>query len=1722
MLETRLIALACLYTAAVPSLSAQSAPNPFAYLDEGSPFYVHSGFPRLTTPMWFGEDGVDAVVILSIDDLRKTEPYRVFLEPILARLKEIEERSPLSIFTCEVDPDDPQLARWLADGVRLDVHTRSHPCPLLRGTLEAAAADVLDCVTNLNRIPGNRPVAFRMPCCDSINSASPRFFSEILPLRTKEGQFLEADSSVLMFLDDSYRSYAPFKNYAATAQGYPYPYVVNKLIWEFPIICPSDWQAQNRQRPFDPQTVADIERGIDRVVEAQGTFTLCFHPHGWIRNTQVVEIIDHAVKKHGRGVRFVSFHDVLARMKDNLLGGMPLRAGDGSDNGVRLLDVNADGFLDVVIGNDLKRETRVWDPREARWATSPFPFRVVTRGKDGSPRETGVKFGVLQASGFASAIVASEDEKGLAHFDGSRWVLALDHPLGRLGVESGPLVTARNGRDSGVRLRDVDGDGFSELLVSDESQNAAFRWDKTAHGFKKLPLALPRPASISGSDGQDRGLRFWDVNGDGHDDAVLSNDDEYHVYLWAGPERGWARRVLHGPAGAAGALPKISSGGKDMGAWFKDGVMYVANEETSKLPDLVDIRRFDRMIEHMESLPVEPADAVKLFRVPEGFRVELFAAEPMVQDPVSIDFGPDGRIWVVEMGSYPLGQGADSGGRVKILRDRDGDGRVDSSAVFAGGFTFPTGALSFRRGVLVTCAPDILYLEDGDGNDRADERRVVFTGFGEGNQQHRVNGLHRGIDNWIYGANGDSGGEIRIASHPGSAPVLPPVRIGGRDFRFSRDLLQFEVESGRTQFGLAMDDLGNRFGASNARHILHAVLPERYLARNPHYAPPDPVLDIPEHGAMARIYPIAKELIRLNDIHVPGHFSSACGVTVYRGGQFPEEYRGNAFVCEPVANLVHRDVLVPDGATFRAERARSEQTAEFLASSDNWFRPVYCANGPDGALYVVDMYRYVIEHPAYIPQDLQQILDFAAGRDRGRIYRVVHADRRGTEQPRHRDITRETIPALVALLDHPNGWWRDAAQRLLVERRDPSAVPLLEEVCARAKNPTTRVHALWILEGQHGLHDGAVRQALADPDAAVREHSVRLAEGRFGSNPALLEQVLALRNDSSFRVRLQVALSLGEADGLAAGEALSGLLRRDIGERWMRAAVLSSSLLHAGHLLAWIFTGKERPSIDSVEWREVFEALLRTVTRKGDTAQLQDILEQARVPEDVQRWHILLLAALEEVGGAGGTAAAAPAAPAAPAGLRSVQIRARIVAHDLEKPAGERVEAIRALGVSLAGDSGGRLLEPREPAEVQVAVAGILARAFSRGVAEAADTLIDAWPQAGPLVRSEVLEGLLASAAGAEIVLAAVQEERIRPGEIDAASRARILERGGENMRERVARLLPEGSSEDRERVVARYQAALKSLPRDAPRGREVFRENCAPCHRLDGDGFEVGPDLAAGRSKGDDALLEAVLNPSRMVPPRYMPYAVETERGVATGIIESETASAIRLLRSGGVNETILRADIRRLVASGESLMPADLEKTIPPEAMADLLGFLAAAPKPLRSLDPAEMDQARKAVIAGSHGGLAEVLRWGGREPQLSWVGTVSMSYVRQLDGKGELEWRTEPVPADLDSNARHAFVFPAAMGYVSQPSGTFTLLLGGRELLDFEVSLASRTWKNKEGSVTFSFAARASNAEDATGLATLEVPARLLDPGKPAVLKVVGSNSGSRRWFGVLPLR
>ncbi len=913
-----------------------------------------------------------------------------------------------------------------------------------------------------------------------------------------------------------------------------------------------------------------------------------------------------------------------------------------------------------------------------------------------------------------------------------------------------------------------------------------------------------------------------------------------------------------------------------------------------------------------ETPPLSPEAALKTIQVPRGFRAEIVAREPEVVDPVAMAFDEDGRIFAAEMRDYPLGPPS---GRVKLLEDRDGDGRFERATLFADNVPFPTGVMPWKGGVLVCAAPDILYLKDTDGDGRADVREVVLTGFGTGeNPQSFVNNLEYGIDNWIWGANGGLGGNLRW----GDAKGQPPGTIRGNDFRFRPDSREFETVSGRSQYANALDDWGRRFTNTNSQHLLHPVLPLAAMKRNPDLAVPALDESLPDHGDAARVFPVSPIGKRFNDPAAAGHFTSACGLGVYRGGAFPPDYRGNVFGCEPVHNVVHRDVLVPKGASFTA--VRGEKDSEFFASTDPWCRPVNLANGPDGALYVVDFYRYVVDHPKFITLEDQKKLDLLAGNDKGRIYRVVHASARPSPRPR---LSSASTSELAAHLESGSGWRRTTAQRLLVERKDPASAPLVLALLA-SPSALARLHALWTLEGLGALGADRIVAALRDPEPGVREHAVRLAREH-----GLPEPLAGMAGDPDPRVRFELALSL---DGSL--DALARIAERDAGDRWTRAAVLASVGRSRVEFLRLL--GRDFPGAG-----ELVRGLAAMVAARRDESEVAGWLRAvaAEGGEHPRPWQQAALSALPSLRRAGVKVEKAIEASGASGRIAGWAAKGLDRALDGARPEQERVDALELYALFADPEAAPRLrplLRAQEPQEVQVAAV----RAFGDPAG-----LLDGWAGLTARVRREVLEGLLRR-GNAGAILAALEKGEVRAVDLEPAQRTRLLENADAAVRGRAAKLL-ETKVSDREELVRELTPKVTALAGDRLRGEKMYLTNCASCHRWFGQGHKVGPDLATVVGKDRKLVLVDLLDPNRQVDPAYRTYVVKTAAGeMVTGIISAESPNSVTLRRALGEETTVLRRDIAELKAWPASLMADGIENNLKAQDFADLLEFLFRGP--------------------------------------------------------------------------------------------------------------------------------------------------------------------------------
>jgi len=529
---------------------------------------------------------------------------------------------------------------------------------------------------------------------------------------------------------------------------------------------------------------------------------------------------------------------------------------------------------------------------------------------------------------------------------------------------------------------------------------------------------------------------------------------------------------------------------------------------------------------------LSPADSQACFAVVPGHVVELVAAEPLVFDPVAICWDDDGRLFVAEMSDYPNGDG---GGRIVMLTDADGDGTIDTRTIFAAGLPFPNGLLAWNGGLLVTAAPDILHLVDRDGDGAAEISEVILTGFQAGNQQLRVNGLCSGPDGWVYAANGRNGGSITSPRRPDR----PAVSIDRHDLRFRPDTGEVEAVAGFSQFGLAFDAQGNRFSNWNTAPIRQVVFPLDVAGRHPLSAPPSDMEVLEDPLQQNRLFPISGTPTTFNREPTDA-FNASCGLSIDRGSRLLPA--GCAYVCEPLLNLVHRRELVPVGVAFEARRPAGEETREFLASRDPWFRPVFTVTGPDGALWICDFYRAWVEHPDFVRAELRDGVEWDEGKDRGRIWRV----RPEHDSPRRReDIARQ----------------QRALSRVDAHRRIDTAGEGLRDVAlclAADPDPAIRFDVALAVESLDPLERGAILAqvvAAGPADPWVDRAAICVAEEGAAGVVACLAAA-----DQRARTRPGILRGLAEACG-----------RSDAGrDSWPLSQVLATSDLDRTGQLALV------------------------------------------------------------------------------------------------------------------------------------------------------------------------------------------------------------------------------------------------------------------------------------------------------------------------------------------------------------------------------------------------------------------------------------------------------------------------------------------------------------------------------------------------------------------------
>lgn len=980
--------------------------------------------------------------------------------------------------------------------------------------------------------------------------------------------------------------------------------------------------------------------------------------------------------------------------------------------------------------------------------------------------------------------------------------------------------------------------------------------------------------------------------------------------------------------------------------------------------------------------PYSPDEAMKRFQLPPGFRIELVAAEPEVVSPVALAFDERGRMFVAEMPEYPISR--EPLGKIKVFDDPDENGRFKKSTVFADRLHFAHGVLPWKGGLIVTSAPDILYFADTKGGDRADVRKVLLTGFAQVNPQLRINTPLYGIDNWIYAAYPKFGGGVRFKEfsnfgepiHFPGHPEIPAQDIfsKGMDIRFKPDELKLEPVSGNSEFGLTFDARGHRFTSFNNKHIEHVVIENRYLIRNPYLSVESAVQSPSDHGDAAQVYPITensseRELRDPSEWSEIGHFTSACGQSVYTGGNFPGAYNGAYFICEPVSNLVHCDRLEPNGATFAATRMLEK--TEFLASKDSWFMPVFTTVGPDGALYVVDFYRKVIEHPEWIRKDFvndTKLLD--QGKDRGRIYRIVREGSPKMPRPR---LNEASSAELVGQLSNANMWWRLTSQRLLVERQDKSVIAALDSLAQNGAAAEGRMHALWTLEGLHALESARVLQALDDRSPAVREQAVRLAEHYLGDSK-IAGKLSEMTADPDGFVAFQVACTLGQLPPAKSFEPLRKIAMAHVQDPWFQIAVLTAAADDADRWfratvedrnfigapgegkasflkrICGIIGARQKNS----EMQQALGLVSGSTRKEGEwwqVASLQGLADgikrgsegRMKLSAGVQQNLLRLVEApSSQVGNAALDVATSGELADSPS-LRALIQRSSKTVRDPHATAPARAHAASILGLDPTQSTLPLLAElftPKEPEEVQLAVARAL---LGMRQAKATELVIENWAMYTPPVRDIVLAELLRQPDGVVMLLDAGEAGKVQVTSLSRSTMGKLYMVG---MRDhRVAQRLKAFSarvSSDRNGLIQKYQDSLK-LSGNAQRGMEVYRKNCSDCHQIGNIGVKLGPDLATVTNQSKEELLTNILDPNANIAAGYEEYMIRTSDGeIITGVMANQSATAVTLRRRKGEQDTVLRTNIVELRALTVSAMPENLEEGISVQQMSDLLEFL------------------------------------------------------------------------------------------------------------------------------------------------------------------------------------
>jgi putative heme-binding domain-containing protein len=945
----------------------------------------------------------------------------------------------------------------------------------------------------------------------------------------------------------------------------------------------------------------------------------------------------------------------------------------------------------------------------------------------------------------------------------------------------------------------------------------------------------------------------------------------------------------------------------------------------------------------MPGPPLSPAEAIAKMKVPEGFHVELVAAEPDLVNPVAMTFDERGRIWVTESLEYPRQAPGIGRDRVKVLEDTDGDGKIDKVTIFAEGLNIPSGIAVGHGGIWVANSPDILFFKIGPDGKAAGKPEVVVTGFGRDDTHELPNSLTWGPDGWLYGLNGVFNRSV--------------VRQNGKTFDFTCALFrihprthEFQIfcEGTSNPWGVAFDSEGSAFvSACVIDHLWHLSETGYYLRQGGPYPPYTWILpSIVKHRHQKAAY---------------------CGIHYFDSDAYPPEYRGKLYMGNIHGNCINCDELTRDGATYFAKTQ-----PDFLSANDAWFMPVSQKTGPDGCLYVLDWYdRY------HCYQDANRD---PAGIDRlrGRLYRIRYKD---TPRAPKFDLAHETDDQLIQRLHSPNVFYRDLAQRLLCERNTAQVREGLRKlVLDEAASRKARMHALWALVGTGTLEADFHRQLLEHKDPGVRAWGVRAAGSFRNIDAPLRERLIQLATDPSPDVKLQVAIAARKVEGLDAmavlldvlsscsdDKLIPGIVWQNLhpllenkADAYLQAVAQGGAEKRTANLMQLLPRALERilgsSKVDAMPLARAFALLaegehpnldaarqvLTVLSGKVQSGELRDDglaalreafrpivlrLRAARSDHPLRLDAAIFALTLRELS-ARDEVRAGFIAPGLPEGVRLRALEALIAA---------RQEGVLETAASVVKDVA------RHRSEFRGQVLGVLGRLDNPKVAE---LVLDAYPRMEPDLRPRAIELLSQRPIWGKQLMQAVADKKVPAAALNVNQARRLLASKDPTLVKQVQELygtVREARNPEREKVVAQMRDFLHKTPGDARAGVLVFKNLCGQCHKIYGEGQDVGPDVTSNGRSSFDQLLSNVFDPSLVIGAGYQATTVMTKSGRSvTGLLAEDSPRRIVLKTQGGKLEIIARSDVDEVSVSPVSLMPEGVENQLKPKEIADLFAFL------------------------------------------------------------------------------------------------------------------------------------------------------------------------------------